>query len=62
MPIYEYACPSCGHEFEYLIMGSESPACPECGAEKLEKKLSLFSSGGSSSPAGGDCEFSSGGG
>jgi putative FmdB family regulatory protein len=31
MPIYEYHCNACGHNFEYLVMGSNEPnQCPEC--------------------------------
>lgn len=41
MPIYEYACDDCGHEFELLVLGSRTPACKECGSEALTKKLSL---------------------
>jgi putative FmdB family regulatory protein len=35
MPLYEYACPSCGHRFE-LKQRFQDPAtavCPACGAE-----------------------------
>ncbi|MDW8467689.1 MAG: zinc ribbon domain-containing protein [Burkholderiales bacterium] len=42
MPIYEYACRSCGKEFETLVRGSAAPECPACGATDLEKKLSVF--------------------
>jgi putative FmdB family regulatory protein len=42
MPIYEYACESCGHEFEYLVRGSENPVCPECrGSKQLTKRFSV---------------------
>ncbi len=41
MPIYEYVCAACEHEFELLVRGSETPACPECGSEELTRKLSL---------------------
>jgi putative FmdB family regulatory protein len=41
MPIYEYACDACGHEFELLVRGSQVPACAQCGSEALNKKLSL---------------------
>jgi len=41
MPIYEYVCKACGHEFEHLVRGDESPACPSCGRRKLGKKLSV---------------------
>ena len=42
MPIYEYACPSCGHEFEKIIRFKDpSPPCPECASTDVQKKLSL---------------------
>lgn len=42
MPIYEYACNSCGHELETLQKLSEPPLtdCPECGKAELRKKVS----------------------
>jgi len=42
MPIYGYACKSCGREFETLVRSSDTPACPSCGGEKLDQKLSLI--------------------
>ncbi len=42
MPIYGYTCKSCGREFEALVRSSETPACPSCGGEKLDQKLSLI--------------------
>lgn len=42
MPIYEYMCDRCGHEFEVLLRTSEEkPACPACNAQQLTRKLSL---------------------
>lgn len=41
MPIYEYACDQCGHDFEFLVLGSRTPSCPGCGSEALTRKLSL---------------------
>ena len=41
MPIYEYTCRECGDEFELLIRGGATPACPACASEELEKKFSL---------------------
>jgi len=46
MPIYEYACSSCGHEFETLVRGSDKPGCPKCASNALEKKLSVFAPAG----------------
>ena len=41
MPIFEYRCQSCKHEFEALVRSSDVPACEKCGARNLEKLLSL---------------------
>jgi putative FmdB family regulatory protein len=41
MPIYEYKCRKCSHEFERLVRNNEVPACPECADADVEKKLSL---------------------
>jgi putative FmdB family regulatory protein len=41
MPIYEYACRACEHEFEALHKMSD-PAlrdCPECKAAELVKRF-----------------------
>ena len=44
MPIYEYRCTACSHEFERLIRpGAAAPACPQCSATELERLLSLSS-------------------
>jgi len=37
MPIYEYACRSCGHRFELLVLKSTVVACPKCAHEDLER-------------------------
>ena len=43
MPLYDYACRACGHEFEVLIRGSDAPsACPKCQSQDLERLLSTF--------------------
>lgn len=40
MPIYEYACETCSHEFEKLVrIDAPRPPCPECGAE-VRKRVS----------------------
>ena len=53
MPIFEYACKECQHEFEALVFGSDKAECPKCRSKKLEPRLSLFavSSKGTSSPS-----------
>jgi putative FmdB family regulatory protein len=43
MPIFEYECRACGHEFELLVRSGDVPACPSCQSEELEKLLSLSS-------------------
>jgi len=46
MPIYEYACRSCSHEFETLVRNGEAPSCPRCAGAALDKKLSVFATQG----------------
>ena len=41
MPIYEYDCSACGHEFELLVRHDTRVACPECDNEDISKRLSL---------------------
>lgn len=43
MPIYEYQCQACGHQFEYLVLPSSptTPECPSCKAQDLQKMISL---------------------
>jgi putative FmdB family regulatory protein len=42
MPIYEYACGACGHQFEEWQKMSDKPVrtCPKCKAKKVEKLIS----------------------
>jgi putative FmdB family regulatory protein len=42
MPIYEYECRGCGHQFELLVLKDTVAACPECRGKKLEQLLSGF--------------------
>jgi putative FmdB family regulatory protein len=48
MPIFEYICQVCGHRFEAIVQGSNSPACPSCKGTKLEKQISAFAVGATS--------------
>ena len=41
MPIYEYRCASCAHEFEKIVrVTGDNPHCPECDGQ-TEKQISL---------------------
>ena len=58
MPMYEYECNECQHEFEELVRNSEEKVeCPECGTGNVGRLLSrvAFSVGGKfTSSASGD--------
>jgi len=52
MPLFEYACQACDHEFEALVRGNVTPECPACRSQSLERRQSVFaarSTGGGSS-------------
>jgi len=62
MPIYEYRCERCQHEFEELVYASDTPRCPACEATNLQKLMSTHAVGRSKSgaapapaPAAGGC-------
>jgi putative FmdB family regulatory protein len=42
VPIYEYKCDQCDHQFEILQKISDDPAktCPDCGKDGLRKLIS----------------------
>lgn len=45
MPIYEYQCEDCESEVEVFFLSfsdasEETPKCPECGGQKLERIIS----------------------
>jgi putative FmdB family regulatory protein len=41
MPIYEYSCKSCEHQFETLIRTGDTPVCASCGSTDLQRIFSL---------------------
>ena len=45
MPIYEYQCPDCNHQFEALQSFSDDPIqdCPQCGGTQVSKLISRSS-------------------
>ena len=57
MPIYEYQCSDCGHDFEKLVRFSDpqvnTPQCPGCQSANTRKRLSTIAaySGGKSQAA-----------
>jgi putative FmdB family regulatory protein len=44
MPIYDFRCRGCGHEFEALVrpQDQEATKCPSCQSVDLERLLSSF--------------------
>lgn len=40
MPLFEYRCRPCEHQFEALIRNGESAVCPKCGRPQVEKLIS----------------------
>jgi putative FmdB family regulatory protein len=51
MPIFEYICQSCHHEFEAILQGSQKAKCPKCESKKLEQQLSRFGVAGEKAAA-----------
>jgi putative FmdB family regulatory protein len=72
MPIFEYNCQDCRHQFETLVFGRDKAKCPKCQSKKLNPQLSVFAmsakgmsakgSGSTSAPTGacGSCGDSRG--
>lgn len=42
MPIYEYQCLACGHQFEVMQGVNEKPpsSCPQCKKRRIKKQVS----------------------
>jgi putative FmdB family regulatory protein len=54
MPIYEFRCERCGHQFEELIYRRQEASeltCPKCG-EPVVRLLSSFTSSGAAKASG----------
>ena len=54
MPIFEYVCKECKHEFETLVFGKQKAVCPKCQSKKLEPQFSVFAvsaKGGAATPS-----------
>lgn len=39
MPLYTYHCKECDKDAEVLVRSSETPACPACGSQSLERLM-----------------------
>ncbi|HYM25493.1 MAG TPA: zinc ribbon domain-containing protein [Vicinamibacterales bacterium] len=42
MPLFDFECRKCRHEFEALVRPGDEPSCPACGSRDLERLLSAF--------------------
>ena len=51
MPIFEYICQECQHEFESLVFGRDQAKCPKCHSQKLSPQLSVFAVSSKGMPA-----------
>ena len=52
MPIFEYECLECEHLFEHLQRATSPPAaCPSCGADHVQRLVSMCAVSSDSSRA-----------
>lgn len=42
MPLFEFKCNGCDAQFESLVRAGDTPACPSCKSQNLERLISLF--------------------
>jgi len=42
MPLFDFHCRACGHQFEALVRSGHPPVCPSCQGTDLERQLSTF--------------------
>jgi len=62
MPIYEFKCGDCSHEFERLVFKrDEEVSCPKCNGQKVSKLMSqcAFKTDSGFTPASGSSGCSS---
>ena len=49
MPLYEFQCRKCGHQFEELLTTAEVEGgkvkCPACSSKRVEREFSAFATG-----------------
>ena len=42
MPLFDFKCRACAHEFEALVRSGSAPACPQCQSPELDRLPSSF--------------------
>jgi putative FmdB family regulatory protein len=42
VPIFDFQCKGCRHKFEALVRHNDTPECPSCHGQDLERLLSSF--------------------
>jgi len=42
MPLFDFVCKRCQHEFEALVRPGSTPECPSCHGRDLERQVSTF--------------------
>jgi putative FmdB family regulatory protein len=60
MPIYTFQCEYCGHQFEELIFKAadeDELVCPECGATRPRRRMSVTARVSGKSGGGTSCGF-----
>ena len=66
MPLYEFTCRKCGHNFEELMtlaeVQSNAVKCPACNSKRVEKGFSAFATNADSSTGFGSGGCGGGGG
>ena len=49
MPLFEFQCRKCGHQFEELLTNAEvedgKVKCPACSSKRVEREFSAFATG-----------------
>lgn len=49
MPMFDFHCDQCAHDFEAFVRSSSAvPQCPQCQAATVSRRLSTFGVGGAS--------------
>ncbi|MFN0301256.1 MAG: FmdB family zinc ribbon protein [Burkholderiales bacterium] len=52
MPMFDFHCEKCDHDFEAFVRATVTPDCPKCTAQSVTRRLSSFGVGSSGSSAG----------